>query len=99
MFEEDGEVDEVADSGVLATSEVAEHAVEFLCCVPVDVDRFDVGCWDTCEGHGVGYGEFVGGVKFMDSGGHVELDPPEGFVGQLRADFGAPGRESCAVIA
>jgi hypothetical protein len=30
VFEQDGEVDEVADSGVLAFPEVAEHAVDQL---------------------------------------------------------------------
>ncbi|HJQ89668.1 MAG TPA: hypothetical protein VJ820_19650 [Propionibacteriaceae bacterium] len=42
MYEQDGEVDEVADSGVLAFPEVAEHAVELLCRMPVDVDRLDL---------------------------------------------------------
>lgn len=99
VFEQDGEVDEVADSGVLAFPEVAEHPVELLCRMSVDVDRFDLNGWDTGEGQGVGYGEPVGGVKFMSPGRHIELDAAEGLVGQLRADLGAPGWESAAVIA
>jgi hypothetical protein len=99
VFEQDGQVDEVADSGVPAFPEVTEHAVQLLCRMPVDVDRFDLNGWDTGEGQGVGYGERVGGVKFMSSGRHIELDAAEGLVGQLRADLGAPGWNSAAVIA
>jgi hypothetical protein len=56
----------------------------------VDVDCFDLNGWDTGEGQGVGYGEPVGGVKFMSPGRHIELDAAKGLVGQLRADLGAP---------
>lgn len=86
MFEQDGEVDEVANSGVLAFTEVAEHAVELLCRVPVDVDRFDLNCWDAGESQRIGYGELVSGVKFMGPGGHVELDASERLCPYVKAE-------------
>jgi hypothetical protein len=49
VFEHDGEVDEVADPRVLAFPEVPEHAVELLRRMSVDVDRFDLNCWDPGE--------------------------------------------------
>jgi len=99
MFEQDGEVDEIADSRVLTFPEVTEHAVELLCRMPVDVDCFDVDGRDARESQRAGYGELVGGMEFMSPGGHVELDASERLVGQLCADFGAPGGESAVVIA
>ena len=37
----DDQVDEIADSGVVAVAEVAVHAVELLSCVTLDVDDLD----------------------------------------------------------
>nr|WP_231949781.1 hypothetical protein [Alloactinosynnema sp. L-07] len=99
MFEQDGEVDEIADPRVLTFPEVTEHAVELLRRMPVDVDCFDFNGWDAREGQGAGYSELVGGMEFMCPGGHVELDASERLVSQLCADFGAPGGESAVFIA
>ena len=99
MVEQDGEVDEVAYPRVLAIPEVAEHAVELLRRMSVDVNCFNHHRRDTGKVQRAGDHESVSGMKLVDPRGNVELDAPELLVAQVRADFGTPGGEAAVIIA
>jgi hypothetical protein len=54
VLDEDDEVDEIAHPGVLAIAEVAEHGMELLGGVPVDIDDLDLRGGDAGELERVG---------------------------------------------
>jgi len=68
VLDEQDNVDEVTNPGVLSVAEGAEHGVKLLGSMPVDIDNLDGSCRDTCEVEGVRQGDAVGDVEFVGPG-------------------------------
>ena len=87
MLEKQDQVDEIPDAGVLAVTEVAEHGVELLGGVAIDVDDLDDGAADSGEVERVRQLNVLGIDELMSAGGDVELDTPEDLPARLAATF------------
>ncbi len=82
MLDEEDNVDEVPDPGVLPVAVVTKHRVELLGGMAVDVDDLDDGAGDAGEVKRVRQLKVLGVDELMSAGRDVEVDTAEGFARQ-----------------